>query len=100
MMKSLFHPVALCRLCSAWILVAGVLSSSWAQAASPSPAKGTAVAQPAVARPAMTPAPGDYHAPQQVAMKCSTPSAVIRYSLDGTTPAGPDEGRPYAGRSR
>jgi hypothetical protein len=94
MMKSLFHPVVLCRLCSAWILIAGVLSSSWAQAASPSPAKGTAAAKPTVARPAMTPAPGDYQAPQQVTLKCATPGAILRYSLDGTTPAGPDAGLP------
>jgi hypothetical protein len=46
------------------------------------------------ARPIFQPPPGDYPGPQQVTLKCATPGAVIRYSLDGITP-GPDGGTPY-----
>ncbi|MEA3210217.1 MAG: hypothetical protein QOE70_3274 [Chthoniobacter sp.] len=42
--------------------------------------------QAATARPAITPGGGDFDQPQVVAMKCATPGAVIRYTLDGTLP--------------
>jgi hypothetical protein len=98
MLKRLCYPGVACRLVAAGILLAGMLS--WAQAAPPPAAKGTAAAQPAnvpptVARPAMAPAPGDYPSPQQVTLKCGTPGAVLRYTLDGTTPTGPNAGLPY-----
>lgn len=37
-------------------------------------------------RPSLTPAPGPQEGPVQVALKSPTPGAVIRYTLDGTTP--------------
>lgn len=37
-------------------------------------------------RPALTPAPGPHEAAVQVTLKSPTPGAVIRYTLDGTTP--------------
>ncbi len=64
-------PVVLHRLSAAWLLVAGTLP--WAQAAPPSPAK-----QPAAARPALIPAPGDYHTLQRVTLRCATPGAILR----------------------
>ncbi len=47
------------------------------------------------ARPAVTPGGGDFDQPQVVTMKCATPGATIRYTLDGTTP-GAQGGRVYA----
>jgi hypothetical protein len=46
------------------------------------------------ARPTIQPPPGDYPGPQQVTLKCATPGAFIRYSVDGVTP-GPDSGIAY-----
>ena len=42
--------------------------------------------QAATARPNIAPGGGDFDKPQTVAMKCATPGAVIRYTLDGTIP--------------
>ncbi len=44
------------------------------------------VAQGTVATPVLTPPPGSYSGAQSVALSCSTPSATIRYTLDGTDP--------------
>ena len=51
--------------------------------------------QAATARPAFLPAPGDYDGPQRVTVKCPTPGAVIRYSLDGVATASPTAGLAY-----
>jgi M6 family metalloprotease-like protein len=40
-----------------------------------------------VADPAMTPAPGTYSWSTSVTLECSSPGAVIRYTLDGTDPS-------------
>ncbi len=37
-------------------------------------------------KPSLTPPPGVQTGPVQVTLKCPTPEAVIRYTLDGTTP--------------
>jgi Chitobiase/beta-hexosaminidase C-terminal domain/Fn3 associated len=50
--------------------------------------------KPTIARPALQPAPGDYKKALEVTLKCTTPGAVIRYTLDGITP-GPDGGHLY-----
>jgi hypothetical protein len=42
--------------------------------------------QASAARPVITPGGGDWDQPQLVTMKCATPGATIRYTLDGTTP--------------
>ena len=42
--------------------------------------------QAATARPSINPGGGDSDKPQLVTMKCATPSATIRYTLDGTIP--------------
>ena len=42
--------------------------------------------QAATARPAIAPGGGDFDKPQLITMKCATPGATIRYTLDGTTP--------------
>jgi alpha-tubulin suppressor-like RCC1 family protein len=39
-----------------------------------------------VAAPGLTPPPGTYATPQTVSVSSATPGAVIRYTLDGTTP--------------
>lgn len=48
----------------------------------------------AVARPDIFPRGGDLSGPQVVKMRCGTPGATIRYTLDGTTP-GPQDGEVY-----
>jgi CubicO group peptidase (beta-lactamase class C family) len=42
--------------------------------------------QASTARPVIAPGGGDLDKPQTVTMKCTTPGATIRYTLDGTTP--------------
>ena len=42
--------------------------------------------QAATARPVITPGGGDSDKPQLVTMRCATPGATIRYTLDGTIP--------------
>jgi hypothetical protein len=46
------------------------------------------------ARVAMIPGPGNLQKSESIALKCGTPGATIRYTLDGTTP-GPNEGQLY-----
>jgi hypothetical protein len=55
-----------------------------------------AVGQPrtGVARPVLVPGPGAHKDPVKVTLKCATPGAVVRYTLDGTVP-GPESGTPY-----
>ncbi len=50
--------------------------------------------QASTKRVVFTPAARDYEAPQDVALKSSTPGTTIRYTLDGTTP-GPGQGLVY-----
>jgi arylsulfatase A-like enzyme len=50
-------------------------------------------------RPVMDPPAGELSGPAQVTLRSPTPGAVIRYTLDGTTPA-PDGGRLYEGPIR
>jgi CubicO group peptidase (beta-lactamase class C family) len=50
--------------------------------------------QASTARPAINPGGGDSDTPRLVTMKCATPGATIRYTLDGTTP-GAQEGTVY-----
>ena len=45
----------------------------------------------AAAKPTLVPAPGFHKDPVKVVLKCSTPGATIRYTLNGTTP-GPARG--------
>jgi CubicO group peptidase (beta-lactamase class C family) len=42
--------------------------------------------QAATARPVITPGGGDSDKPRTVTIRCATPAATIRYTLDGTTP--------------
>jgi hypothetical protein len=62
----------------------------------------------AAARPVLVAPPGEavpraivpasvHKGPLEVALRCDTPGAVLRYTLDGTTPADADEGMAYAG---
>ena len=46
---------------------------------------------PTAAKPTMTPGPGEQKKAVGVTLKCATPDAIIRYTLDGSTP-GPDGG--------
>ena len=41
-----------------------------------------------VATPTCTPVAGTYYEPQTVLIECSTPNAIIRYTLDGSDPDG------------
>jgi hypothetical protein len=52
-------------------------------------------APPAAAKPTMTPGPGEQKKAVRVELKCTTPEAVIRYTLDGSTP-GTATGTVYA----
>ncbi len=45
-------------------------------------------------KPTLEPAPGDHKEALNVALKCATPGAAIRYTLDGTVP-GPKDGTLY-----
>lgn len=47
-----------------------------------------------IAKAVMTPPAGEQKKPISVVLKCATPDAVIRYTLDGTVP-GPDDGMLY-----
>lgn len=52
--------------------------------------------QASTARPVIAPGEGDWDRPQVVTLKCATPGATIRYTLDGTTPDAQD-GQLYTG---
>jgi hypothetical protein len=59
--------------------------------------KDIALAQtcPVVEAPALTPLPGTYGTAQEVSAACSTPDAVIHYTMDGREPT--EESPSYAG---
>jgi hypothetical protein len=48
--------------------------------------KGKEKEVPAAQKPTLTPGPGEQKQAVAVAIKCGTPGAVIRYTLDGSTP--------------
>ena len=54
-----------------------------------------AQAQPAVAKPVITPGSGAYMEPQTVTLSCGTEGAAIYYTLDGSVPD--ETGTPYTG---
>ncbi len=80
-----------------WLIAAALLAcqAAWflesASAQDKGKDKGPAKAQ----NPTMTPGPGEQKKAVSVALKCGTPGAVIRYTLDGSTP-GADGGAVYA----
>ena len=51
--------------------------------------------QASTARPVIAPGEGDWDQPQVVTLKCATPGATIRFTLDGTMP-GASDGRLYS----
>lgn len=72
---------------------AQLTARAWKEGRLPSaPASAAYLLRPAP--PQMSPAPGTYADPVDVALTCSTPGAVIRYTTDGSEPHA--ESRPYA----
>jgi hypothetical protein len=79
-----------------WCVSAALVSclSAWLLGTTGAQDKGKDKGQPAAQKPTLTPAPGEQKKAVAVALKCATPGAVIRYTLDGSTPTA-DSGSVY-----
>jgi hypothetical protein len=79
-----------------WLLAVALLAShGWFLPGANGQDKAKDKAPPAAQKPTLTPGPGEQKKPVAVTIKCGTPGAVIRYTLDGSTPSA-DSGAVYA----
>jgi len=81
-----------------WIIVTALVAcqAGWLLDTADAQDKGKDKGPPTAQKPTLTPGPGQPKGPVAVTLKCGTPDAVIRYTLDGGTPT-VDSGAAYVG---